>query len=67
MKKLSKRTTNLLNFFINNKEFNYISLSRNDVYILFNYYKNALNEINKLDNEIIKKEKEIELIRGKNE
>ena len=57
MKKLSKRSINFIELFLKMKDMKYVSLTKHDVKILYDYYKNAIYEINRLD-ELLKKEGE---------
>ena len=55
MKKLSKRSIEFIEL-IMKLDVDYARLSKHDIKILYDYYKNAIVEINRLD-ELLKKEK----------
>lgn len=50
MKKLSKKSVDFIKLFLKIDDMKYISLSKHDVRILYDFYNNALNEIKRLDN-----------------
>jgi len=56
MKKLSKRSTEFIEMFLK-MDVNYATFSKHDIKILYDYYKNALVEINRLDKLLKKEEK----------
>ena len=51
MNKLSKRSIDKILLFLNDKEFNYVTLSKREVKILFHIYQNATSEIFELEQE----------------
>ena len=56
MKKLSKRSIEFIEL-IMKLDVDYARLSKHDIKILYDYYKNALVEINRLDKLLKKEEK----------
>jgi hypothetical protein len=58
MKKLSKRSMDFIELFLSLNDMERVSLTKHDVKILYDYYKNAIYEINRLENELLKKEGE---------
>lgn len=52
MKKLSKRSENFIELALKLEDVGHISLSKHDVKILYNYYKNSHFEIMKLENQL---------------
>lgn len=58
MNKLSKKSIDFIELFLKLEDMNRISLSKHDVKILYDYYKNAIFEINRLEDELLKKEGE---------
>lgn len=57
MKKLSKKSIDFIELFLSLDDMQLVSLTKHDVKILYDYYNNAINEINRLD-ELLKKEGE---------
>ena len=58
MNKLSKRSIDFIELFLSLNDMNRVSLTKHDVKILYDYYKNAIFEINRLEDELLKKEGE---------
>ena len=58
MKKLSKRSVDYIELFLTLDDMKRVSLTKHDVKILYGYYKNAIFEINRLEDELLKKEGE---------
>lgn len=58
MKKLSKKSIDYIELFLSLEDMDRVSLTKHDVKILYDYYKNAIYEINKLEDEYLKKEGE---------
>lgn len=58
MNKLSKKSIDFIELFLSLNDMNRISLTKHDVKILYDYYKNAIYEINRLEDELLKKEGE---------
>lgn len=58
MKKLSKKSIDYIELFLSLEDMDRVSLSKHDVKILYDYYKNAIYEINRLEDEYLKKEGE---------
>lgn len=56
MKKLSKRSVDFIELFLSLDDMNRVSLTKHDVKILYDYYKNAIFEINRLEEELLKKD-----------
>lgn len=57
MNKLSKKSIDFIELFLSLQNMDYVRLTKHDVKILYNYYKNAIYEINKLESELLKKSK----------
>ena len=51
MNKLSKRSIDKILLFLNDKEFNYVTLSKREVKILFYIYQNPTSEMFELEQE----------------
>ena len=60
MTRLSKRSIDKIILFLNDKEFNYITLSRRELTILFKIYQSATSEILELEEEIRSLKQEID-------
>lgn len=58
MNKLSKKSIDFIELFLSLNDMNRVSLTKHDVKILYDYYKNAIFEINRLEDELLKKEGE---------
>ena len=58
MNKLSKRSIDFIELFLSLNDMNRVSLTKHYVKILYDYYKNAIYEINRLEDEYLKKEGE---------
>lgn len=56
MNKLSKRSIDFIELFLSLNDMDRVSLTKHDVKILYDYYKNAIFEINRLEDELLKKE-----------
>lgn len=54
MIKLSKRSMGYIELFLSLEDMDRVSLSKHDVKILYDYYKNAIYEINRLEYELLK-------------
>lgn len=58
MKKLSKKSIDFIELFLSLNDMKRVNLTKHDVKILYGYYKNAIFEINRLEDELLKKEGE---------
>lgn len=58
MNKLSKKSIDFIELFLSLNDMDCVSLTKHDVKILYDYYKNAIYEINRLEDELLKKEGE---------
>lgn len=57
MKKLSKKSIDFIELFLKTNDMKYVSLSKHDVKILYEYYNKAIYKIMELE-DLIKKEVE---------
>ena len=55
MKKLSKKSIDFIELFLKMNDMKYVSLSKHDIKILYDYYNKAIFEINRLE-EILRDE-----------
>ena len=53
MKKLSKKSIDFIELFLKMNDMKYVSLSKHDVEILYDYYNKAIFEINRLEELLI--------------
>ena len=56
MKKLSKRSIDFIELFLSLDNMERVSLTKHDIKILYYHYKNAIFEIGRLEDELLKKE-----------